>query len=242
MNFGRWIDVLVEHEYFGGRCADFCFLPDADTKKMLADERVLMRETAWGFRLAFSNDDCDGKFVFWAQTNRHELWSVSAFDSKGANEIPIAHFDKKGLRWNSCLESDLLKSMKLPKPMFGLEIVVCPEMRNSCLVIPLKTRRLRWRYCVLGYSKKDSIEVVSVRGKDENVSFDAKEMDLNSVMFTSHERIPLRLGAPPRFQLREKKTSKPIIKCLPNMDARSLAMASLDEGKFELVAETFIYT
>ncbi len=244
MKFGVWIDFLVEHEYFGGRCEDFCFIPASETRTLLRQENVLLRETVSGFRLtADDSAELEGKtLLFWAYPVRYDLWSVTTFDKVASDEIPVVHVQKNGLHWDSYPEKKLSGMERSTKPMFGVAVNDFAQILNSTIVLPLKTRKLKWRYCLSGFRSSDSIEVAAAKNAENGTSFDISTTQSNVTIFTSKDAIPLRYGAPPLFQLREKKTSKPIIKCLPNMDARSLAMVLLDDNKQELVAETFIYT
>ena len=243
MNYGIWADIFMEHEYVGGRCEDFTFRPDPPTAETMKREGIMMRETAGGFRLiadeaAFSHEI---SLVFWAYPVYSNLWNVTEFGEIPADSIPFARIKDESLQWDTTSKSDIPEAMQLPKPMFGMEIVNSQGKSGASITLSLKTKKMKWYYYISGLADNDTAEIVKIKGNKEDSPFDFSQRKLGESVFVSKQEIPLRYGAPPLFQLREKKSSKAIIKCLPNMDARSVSTVILD-GKREIVAESFVNT
>jgi len=244
MNYRIWANIRVMHEYTGGKCSDFMFLPDPASKETMNREGILMSEISGGFYLiaqetAFSEET---SLIFWAYPTRQDLWSATSFNKASKEEIPFAKAAGETLQWETLTEEDLPKAMRMPKPMFGVEIRHPIGAPGANVTLSFKTKKMKWRYNIAGLSENGTFEIAGVKTNKENCMFDACTQPSGIRVFTSKQEIPLRYGAAPQFQLREMKTAKAIIKCLPNMDARSIASAILEGNKEETIAETFINT
>lgn len=244
MNYKIWATIIIIHEYFGGKCGYFKFQPDNTSKENMKRDGFLMKETSSGFNLiaresAFSEEK---SLVFWATPTQQELWSATLFSDVAKESIPFAKAKNKSFQWESIDKDHLPEEMRLPSPMFGIEISHSSDSPEATIVVSLKTKKMKWRYNFSGLSEFGEVEIVGSKANKKNSQFDITVDNSGTTIFTSKEDIPLCHGFAPRFLLREKKTSKAIIKCLPNMDARSITSAVLDNGKYETIAETFINT
>lgn len=239
-----WANICINHEYLGGKCSDFKFIPDNTTKDRIIREGFLVSETSEGFLLIAEESNSTEKIHlrFWAYPTRQELWSITLFKGITKGSIPLAKATEESLHWEKILESEIPKEISTPKPMFGLEFIHPRNATEKKIALSLKTKKMKWRYNISGLSEFGEVEIIGFKGSKETSQFDAFMDPSGIIVFTSKKRIPLRYGAAPRFQLHEKKTSRTIIKCLPNMDARSIAMNILDDGKQEPIAETFFNT
>lgn len=244
MNYKVWANILVNHEYLGGKCGYFRFLPDNASSEIMKREGFLMNETSEGFYLiaqesAFTEDF---NLVFWATPTRQDLWSVTLFDEIPKESIPFIKANSDSTQWGSIEKVEISKEMQFPTPMFGIEISRTSEDSDIKITLSLKTKKMKWRYNILGISEFSEPEVIGIKSYKDSAIFSVSTDKSGHTVFTSEQEIPLCFGAPPHFQLREKNSTKAIIKCLPNMDARAIATAILESGKPEIIAETFINT
>lgn len=244
MNYKVWANILVNHEYLGGKCGYFRFLPDNASNEIMKHEGFLMNETSEGFYLiaqesAFTEDF---SLVFWATPMRQDLWSATLFNGIPKESIPFAKAKGEFLQWGSIEKNEIPKEMQLPTPMFGIEISHSSEDSDTKITLSLKTKKMKWRYNILGISEFSEPEVIGIKSYKDSAIFSVSTDKFGHTVFTSEQEIPLCFGAPPHFQLREKNSTKAIIKCLPNMDARAIATAILKSGKPEIIAETFVNT
>lgn len=243
MIYGIWADIFINHEYFGGKCGCFSFLPDPPTTVTMRREGIQMRETVGGFRLiaqesAFSENS---SLLFWGYPLYHELWNVTDFSDIPADTIPLAKVKGDTVKWESASKDAVPEAMQFPKPMFGIELENSPGKPGINATLSLKTRKMKWCYYISGISEDDAVEIVKIKAGSDSSPFDFSKRHLGDSIFISKQEIPLRYNTPPLFQLREKKSSKPIIKCLPNMDARSVSTIE-NNDKREFVAESFVNT
>ena len=244
MNYKGWANILVNHEYLGGKCGDFRFQPDNASNEIMKREGFLMNETSEGFYLiaqdsAFTEDI---SLVFWGTPTRQDLWSATLFDGIPKESIPFAKAKGEFLQWGSIEMNEIPKEMQLPTPMFGIEISRSSEDYDTKITLSLKTKKMKWRYNIMGISEFSEPEVAGIKNYKDSAVFNVSTDNSGNTVFTSEQEIPLCFGAPPHFQLREKNSTKAIIKCLPNMDARSIATAILEGDKPEIIAETFVNT
>ena len=242
MNYKVWANILVNHEYLGGKCGYFRFLPDNASNEIMKREGFLMNETSEGFYLiaqetAFAEDI---SLVFWATPMRQDLWSVTLFDEIPKESIPFVKANSDSTQWGSIEKVEISKEKQLPTPMFGIEISRTSEDSDIKITLSLKTKKMKWRYNILGISEFSEPEVIGIKSYKDSAIFSISTDKSGHTVFTSEQEIPLSFGAPPHFQLREKNSTKAIIKCLPNMDARAIATAILESGKPEIIAETFV--
>jgi len=244
MNYRIWADILVKHEYFNGKCSDFKFLPEPTSDTTIRHEGILIQEAIGGMRLIAPEEAFSNKIdlIFWAYPTNRSLWNVTDFESILDDQIAFAKINQGSLQWAPCPKESIPEKMRTPKPMFGIEICNHNNADKTQSTLLLKTKKLKWRYCISGLPTDNPVEIVGIKPNKDTPSFETTEIVNNSIVFISTQDIPLRYGAPPLFQLREKKTSKVIIKTLPNMDARSIAEACLDKNRLETVAESFINT
>lgn len=243
MIYGIWADIFIEHEYFDKRCGNFNILPDPPTAATMKREGLQMCETIGGFRLvaqesAFSNEL---SLLFWAYPVYSEMWNVTEFGDIPADAIPLAKITGDVLNWEQSPKDAVPEKMQLPKPMFGIELKNSLGKQSVSITLSLKTRKMKWCYYISGISEDDDVEIVKIKAGNEESPFDFSKRHLGDSIFISKQEIPLRYNTPPLFQLREKKTSKPIIKCLPNMNARSVSTIEFND-KREIVAESFVNT
>ena len=244
MNYKVWANILVNHEYLGGKCGYFRFLPDNASNEIMKREGFLMNETSEGFYLIAQDSSFaeNISLVLLASPTRQDIWSATQFSNIPKESIPIAKATENSLQWESIKKVDIPKEVLLPPPMFGLEISRTSEDSDIKITLSLKTKKMKWRYNISGLSDFSGLEVVGIKSYKDSAIFSVSTDKSGHTVFTSEQEIPLRFGAPPHFQLREKNSTKAIIKCLPNMDARAIATAILESGKPEIIAETFVNT
>lgn len=244
MNYGIWADILVKHEYFNGKCSDFKFLPEPASESTIRHEGILIQEVIGGMRLIAPEESFSNKIdlIFWAYPTNRNLWNVTDFKSVPDDQIAFAKINQGSLKWSTSPKDSVPEKLRTPKPMFGIKICNHNNAENTESTLLLKTKKLKWRYCISGLPAGNPVEIVGIKPQKGTPSFKAIETAADSIVFVSKQEIPLCYGAPPLFQLREKKSSKTIIKILPNMDARSIAKARLDKNRLETVAESFINT
>ena len=244
MSYKIWANIIITHEYLGGKCSDFKFLPDNATLETIKREGFLANETSGGLLLIAPESTFaeEVSLTFWAYPTRQDLWSATLFDGTPKGSIPLAKAKGATLQWESTNEEKIPKEIRTPKPMFGVEISHSGDTPEAPTTLSFKTKRLKWRYNISGLSDFGETEITGVKTNKGACQFDSFTSPSGVTIFTSKQEIPLCYGAAPRFQLREKKSSKAIIKCLPNMDTRAIASAVLEGNKEEQIAETFINT
>lgn len=242
MIYRNWANILVKHEYFGGRCNHFHFLPDSASKEIMKREGFLTKETSEGFYLIAPESvfKKEIKLVFWASPTRQEIWSATLFRGVPKESIPFVRAKGNSLLWKSIDKSTIPETKLFPTPMFGIEISHPNDVSTSKTTLYLQAKKMKWRYNISGLSEFREPEVIGIKKNGDNALFNISTDASGNTIFTSTQDIPLNLCAAPRFQLREKNSAKAIIKSLPNMDARSIATAILDNGNKETIAEAFI--
>ena len=233
-------EVFVRHEYFSGRCFSFDFVPTEDTLSIFHHGRIGLKNSK-GSLLIFADEEKlaeSVKLSFLGYVKDFSLWNVTYFESFPSGEIPTAVVCENSVSFENRKLESFGKNLDCPRPMFGVELLLNGVGPFFSAEIPLATRQLRWRYCVSGSLAQSQLKIWDVKSGCES-PFDMECASNGSFYFTSREKVPLVYGAPPRYQLRDSKNAKILLKALPNMDVGSLAKISLDEGD-EIVAERFI--
>jgi hypothetical protein len=177
---------------------------------------------------------------FYVKASIAEIWNVTNFDGIAHDEFPVAIVSCDG---KACFEGRKKDSMPELQRMFGvifaLELHIAPKKPLMCTV-KVPTKKLRWCYCVSGVYAERDLRINDSLKVDDPVRFVCVEKTPRLSLYVSKSEIPIVSGAPPRFQLLDSATSKVVMKCLPNANAKSIAKASLDDGSKAIVAECFV--
>ena len=240
MMYRPFVEVSVRHEYFSGRCYSFEFAPTEETLETFRHESVEVKSCKETL-LIFADEECFAepvKLPFLVYARESTLWSVTCFEKCTEGEIPTAIVSENSVVFENRKLETFGGNVDCPRPMFGMELQLSRAVPFFRAEIPLATRRLRWRYCVSGCSALCNLEILNVKS-GEVAPFDMERMSSDLLYFTSREKIPLVYGAPSRFQLRDSRNSRILLKAMPNMDVHSLAKISSDGGD-EMIAERFI--
>jgi len=242
MRYSILADINLSHEYYRGSCSSFCFVPSAESEKEIRSRSLLVREVSGCLRILTPDNGCDGleSLFFGVGLKDPGLWGVSQLDCPEGDGIPMAVVKDGAVSFARSTKDEDEKALGNVKPLFALKILVGGSAKGHGVVeIPLKTRTCRWIYTVQGNENLDDLAVCSLRN-DGKPCFTAERMGAHQVVFSSRDGYPIVFGDTPRFQLRTRKTSRIVLKALPNMDTRSLSRKELNGGGYEVVAESFV--
>lgn len=242
MEYARIVDVSLCHEYFNGSSCGFKVTPSPETAEILKREDALCRIYDGKVRLmapatSFSKETT---LFFYVKASIADVWNVTNFDGIAHDEFPVAIVAPET---GPCFVGRKKESMPELQRMFGvifaLELQIVPKKPLICTV-KVPTKKLRWCYCVSGVYAERNLQINDSLRPDNPVQFVCVEKTPRLSLYVSQTEIPIVSGAPPRFQLLDSATSKVLMKCLPNANAKSIAKARLDDGTRAIVAECFI--
>lgn len=241
MNFCRFVEVFVVHEYFKGSCSSFYFIPSKATENEMRRQNLLVRESRGSLQMVVQSElenDANALY-FGAYTKEMNLWSVTVFDCPMKSGVPVFSVENGNVSLkNEALDKEH-SDLKIPGLMFAVKLNPMDLNKNCRLKIPLETRKCRWRYCINGDFSQYDVKIHSIDDGTED-TFDVEKKTENFTVFTSKSKIPIVYGDSPKFQLRTKDTSRVLMKSLPNMNSRSLSRIEIEGGGYEIVAESFI--
>jgi len=242
MEYTRIVDVSLCHEYFNGSACGFSVIASSETEAILHREQVVCRCYDGKIRLFAPMDSFaeKTKLFFYVKGTIAEIWNMTNFDGIAHDKMPVAV-----VSGDSTVKFEGRDKQSLPElnRMFGVIFVLELHVeQNKILVqkVTVPTKKLRWCYCVSGIYAERELRINDSLKSDDPVQFDCVEKSPRLSLYVSRVEIPIISGAPPRFQLLDSATSKVLMKCLPNANARSLAKARLDDGTRAIVAECFI--
>ena len=250
--YERIVDVSLCHEYYNGSCCGFNVTPSSETAEIMRREGLLCRIYDGKVRIfAFCkpHQNVISKKMtlsFFVRASISEVWNVTRFDNVAHDELPIANVScSNGVCVKGRKKNTLPELQQIFGVLFLLEVVLEPEYINhenylTCTV-KIPTKKLRWCYCVSGaYANKNLLINDSLK-TDDPVRFECIERSSRFSLYVSQREIPIVSGAPPRFQLLDSATSKVLMKCLPNANAKSIAKTKTgQDGGSIFVAECFV--
>ncbi|SHK70103.1 hypothetical protein [Fibrobacter sp. UWH6] len=234
-------DISVSHEYYGGRCSSFSFVPTEVTADEMAHRNIVLRRNLGNLQILAPNESLDNlesmRFgVFLTDSN---LYGVTNLKTSSDN-ISMVVVKDNTVFFSEIPLDECEKELRLRRPLFILNYQISKNHETTeILEIPLETRNCRWCYYIQGDIDLDDLKIYGLRGNDES-DFDVYRKDEKSVAFISRHKYPIVYGDAPRFQLKTKKTSRLLLKAMPNMDYRSLSRIELNDNGYEIIAESFI--
>jgi hypothetical protein len=242
MEYTKFVDVALCHEYYNGSSCGFKVIPSIETAEILKREDALCRIYDGKVRLmapmtAFAKETT---LFFYVKASIAEIWNVTNFDGIVHDEFPVAVVSNdKGAHFEGRQKNILPELQRMFGVIFALELHLTPNVPLVCTV-KVPTKKLRWCYCVSGVYAERDLRINDSLNSDNPVQFDCVEKTPRFSLYVSRSELPIVSGAPSRFQLMDSATSKVVVKNLPNANAKSIAKASLDDGSRAIVAECFV--
>jgi len=242
MEYTKYVDVSLCHEYYNGSSCGFKVLPSVETAEILRKEQALCRIYDGKVRLlapvtAFTEETT---LFFYVKASIAEIWNMTYFDGIVHDEFPVAVVSNdKGAYFEGRQKNSLPELQRMFGVIFALELRLTPKQPLVCTV-NVPTKKLRWCYCVSGIYAERDLRINDSLDAENPVQFDCVEKTPRLSLYVSRSEIPIVSGAPSRFQLMDSATSKVLMKNLPNANGRTIAKASLDDGTRAIVAECFI--
>ena len=242
MEYTKYVDVSLCHEYYNGSSCGFKVLPSVETAEILRKEQALCRIYDGKVRImapvtAFAEETT---LFFYVKASIAEIWNMTYFDGIVHDEFPVAVVSNdKGAYFEGRQKNSLPELQRMFGVIFALELRLTPKLPLVCTV-KVPTKKLRWCYCVSGIYAERDLRINDSLDAENPVQFDCVEKTPRLSLYISRSEIPIVSGAPSRFQLMDSATSKVLMKNLPNANGRTIAKASLDDGTRAIVAECFI--
>lgn len=241
MEYTKYVDVSLCHEYYNGSSCGFKVLPSVETAEILRKEQALCRIYDGKVRImapviAFAEETT---LFFYVKASIAEIWNMTYFDGIVHDEFPVSVVSSKGAYFEGRQKNSLPELQRMFGVIFALELHLTPKQPLVCTV-NVPTKKLRWCYCVSGIYAERDLRINDSLDAENPVQFDCVEKTSRLSLYISRSEIPIVSGAPSRFQLMDSATSKVLMKNLPNANGRTIAKASLDDGTRAIVAECFI--
>lgn len=241
MEYTKYVDVSLCHEYYNGSSCGFKVLPSVETAEILRKEQALCRIYDGKVRImapviAFAEETT---LFFYVKASIAEIWNMTYFDGIVHDEFPVSVVSSKGAYFEGRQKNSIPELQRMFGVIFALELHLTPKQPLVCTV-KVPTKKLRWCYCVSGIYAERDLRINDSMDAENPVQFDCVEKTSRLSLYISRSEIPIVSGAPSRFQLMDSATSKVLMKNLPNANGRTIAKASLDDGTRAIVAECFI--
>jgi hypothetical protein len=241
MEYTKYVDVSLCHEYYNGSSCGFKVLPSVETAEILRKEQALCRIYDGKVRImapviAFAEETT---LFFYVKASIAEIWNMTYFDGIVHDEFPVSVVSSKGAYFEGRQKNSIPELQRMFGVIFALELHLTPKQPLVCTV-KVPTKKLRWCYCVSGIYAERDLRINDSMDAENPVQFDCVEKTPRLSLYVSRSEIPIVSGAPSRFQLMDSATSKVLMKNLPNANGRTIAKASLDDGTRAIVAECFI--
>lgn len=241
MEYTKYVDVSLCHEYYNGSSCGFKVLPSVETAEILRKEQALCRIYDGKVRImapviAFAEETT---LFFYVKASIAEIWNMTYFDGIVHDEFPVSVVSSKGAYFEGRQKNSIPELQRMFGVIFALELHLTPKQPLVCTV-NVPTKKLRWCYCVSGIYAERDLRINDSLDAENPVQFDCVEKTSRLSLYISRSEIPIVSGAPSRFQLMDSATSKVLMKNLPNANGRTIAKASLDDGTRAIVAECFI--
>ena len=241
MEYTKYVDVSLCHEYYNGSSCGFKVIPSAETAEILRKEQALCRIYDGKVRImapviAFAEETT---LFFYVKASIAEIWNMTYFDGIVHDEFPVSVVSSKGAYFEGRQKNSIPELQRMFGVIFALELHLVPKQPLVCTV-KVPTKKLRWCYCVSGIYAERDLRINDSLDAENPVQFDCVEKTPRLSLYISRSEIPIVSGAPSRFQLMDSATSKVLMKNLPNANGRTIAKASLDDGTRAIVAECFI--
>lgn len=242
MRSSMFADIRITHEYYKGCCSGFSIKPMAESIKEIAQRNLLLRETAGGLKILSPEKTCSDlkSLYFGVYLDDACLWNVTLLEKSDKDQVPVIIVKDGVISYDFQSERNDMNDFGPMKPLFILHLELENTKSNYGIVeIPLKTRSCRWCYIIQGNIDIDNVAVYDVKS-NKTSDFEIKTKSQRQIEFISRNSYPIVYGDVPRFQLRQKNSSRILVKALPNMDLKSLARRELNNGDYEIVAESFV--
>lgn len=241
MEYTKYVDVSLCHEYYNGSSCGFKVIPSAETADILRKEQALCRIYDGKVRImapvtAIAEETT---LFFYVKASIAEIWNMTYFDGIVHDEFPVSVVSSKGAYFEGRQKNSIPELQRMFGVIFALELHLTPKQPLVCTV-NVPTKKLRWCYCVSGIYAERDLRINDSLDAENPVQFDCVEKTSRLSLYISRSEIPIVSGAPSRFQLMDSATSKVLMKNLPNANGRTIAKASLDDGTRAIVAECFI--
>ena len=224
MEYTKYVDVSLCHEYYNGSSCGFKVIPSAETAELLKREDSLCRIYDGKVRIlapitAFTEETT---LFFYVKASIAEIWNMTYFDGIVHDEFPVSVVSSKGAYFEGRQKNSIPELQRMFGVIFALELHLTPKQPLVCTV-KVPTKKLRWCYCVSGIYAERDLRINDSLDAENPVQFDCVEKTPRLSLYVSRSEIPIVSGAPSRFQLMDSATSKVLMKNLPNANGRSIA-------------------
>lgn len=234
--------VFIQHEYFEGPWQGVSFRPLDRSFKAIQKHQIHYRETSYGFFIepTDSQNLPDEPLVFLGYPLHSDYIYYTDLPSRGM----LKHFQCLASE-SSVKEQDLFTESfreisSIQPPAFLVELPVIPgDFHYS---ISMKAKSMPWKYLLNSQCHFPELEIVDI-GERMNPMLFQECSDSNDELAQSWitlGSISLRHQPTQRFQLREKRTSKVVLKRLPCANGKQLVKEMDAQGQTITVAEVYL--
>lgn len=244
MNYAVIASVILNHEYVNGACDWADVIPSAETKMFLQQEQLIAKIN--GNTILILGDPTEHvnavmEFFFCVRIKNQNVGTATLFENLNGLRPPVYTLFGKNITDD---EKTNLLAGKIKYPFFktntcfGINLKLKVSDENQVFNVFLKTKSVYWRYRFLNSNLEstDKLEITEKQGR--NVAFDGS-IEGDSYVFTSQNKLPLRLVPEYQFHLKNKVSNKDLFGCLPNLDTRFLRSFQRTDGSKDLVVEFF---
>ena len=157
MEYTKYVDVSLCHEYYNGSSCGFKVLPSVETAEILRKEQALCRIYDGKVRImapviAFAEETT---LFFYVKASIAEIWNMTYFDGIVHDEFPVSVVSSKGAYFEGRQKNSIPELQRMFGVIFALELHLVPKQPLVCTV-KVPTKKLRWCYCVSGiYAERD---------------------------------------------------------------------------------------
>jgi len=244
MNYSLIATITLNHEYVNGACDWFEAIPSAETEKILQQEQLISKINGNTIFILGDSDAHVNKtmeFFFCVRIKNQNVGAATLFEENDTSELPVYTLFGEGITENQ--KTNLLADkIKLPffktKTCFGVDIKFLASNENQVFNVLLKTKSVYWRYRFLNSSLESTEKLEITENQNHNVTFYGSRED-DTYVFTSENKLPLRLVPEYQFHLKNRVTNKDLFGCLPNLDTRFLRFIQRADGSRDLAVEFF---
>lgn len=232
--------IQINHEYFAGPWKGLRFQPDKSSFEAIQKSQLQFRCTSDGFYVeepSLENIPEHSIFVY-AYPTDYEFAYYTELPARGS----IMHYKcSGGLNSPVCESSSLSAFLGIQAhqpPCMVIELKLgTGEYHNF---ITLKSKALHWKYILNPLFPCAEVEIVDVTVQNNPMGFEKSKDTDGEIFWISAHEITLSAQPAQRFQLREIKTGKVILKRLPCANGRMVTKEVTADGRKVLAAEVYI--
>lgn len=232
--------IQIFHEYFAGPWKGLSFQPDRASFEAIQKNQLQFRCTSEGFFVSEPSPENipDLSLIVFAYPMDNEYAYYTDLPARGT----IMHYKcSGGLTSPVYVESSLnlfpgIQAHKPPCMVIELKLGT-GEYQNF---ITLKSKALHWKYILNPSFPSLDVEIVDVAVQSNPMIFEKSTDTDGSTFWITADEITLSAQPAQRFQLREGKTGKVILKRLPCANGRMITKEVTADGRNVHAAEVYI--